>query len=64
MTTYIQTHGALDLCDDVVLMLRADGYTAYAEIDGANRMVVTNAPLMRVLLIAGHGQAFQRVYPN
>jgi hypothetical protein len=61
MKTYQQMFGALSLADDVVIGLRGDGYAAYVEVDRGLRFIVTNAPLSLVLLIAGHGQAFQRI---
>ncbi len=42
-----------ELCDSLVIQLRRDGYSAYAEKNGAKSMLHTNASFVAVSL--GHG---------
>lgn len=50
--------------DAMVLQLRAEGYSAYAEVDRdtegsvSSEHIITSAPFSLVLLIAGHGCAY------
>ena len=53
MTAYRVTKGFASRIDSVVILLRREGFAAWAE---SSLTLVTNAPRATILLVAGHGQ--------
>lgn len=53
MTAYRVTKGFASRLDNTVILLRREGFVAWAESD---LTLVTNAPRATILLVAGHGQ--------